>query len=345
MLRRPDSAPSFRGRQPSRGRAVQLKVVPPSASRLGFSSVRTVASTRKPGATAPVLSPGLGSTAPFPWEDAVPDGSAVISVSEEARRHATAAMLARNHNLAIEHLRTAIEQEPEGSHAWLKAIQLRCTALLRARRPAEARDDASAALAKFAEDPDAGGPQLALQSHLWQLHGIASSRTGQFDDATTSFANALKAKVSTRHSEQRQSANPTDDSGVRHSREVSALIEFFLESSALASASALPFEVYADPVSAAAKQGYRSRHGPVLGAPPAFRLNLRPRFAAWPLDIAAPTPPSRPVDNADAPRFSLFCATTGMTAEPHLCSVHHAIERHALVRRHRCRRASLVAHG
>jgi hypothetical protein len=265
----------------------------------------------------------------FSFDD-IPPVSAALTPTERARRGATAAMLGRNHGLAIDQLSRAISLEVEGSRGHLEALRLRCTALLRARRHPEALLDASAAVAMLPSDNEetAGAgpssrPSAQMQSKVWHLHGIALAKCGHMDDAVVSYAKALKV-VALDQLRRRAAQDGDEEAAPTNDTEGRVLLESFLEAAAAASTSSLPIEVYAG--AAEARVG-------MAPSTPAFQVQMRPRFSPWPLAMHAPLAPhGGAADGAKlASAISVFCATSGMPAEPHLCTTHHDAEREALV--------------
>jgi len=233
-------------------------------------------------------------------------------------------------------------QHPRCSH---KIIRLRCTALLRSKRHAEALVDADAAVAMLpgegvdpsleviAEEQVARKDcvPVALQTQIWLLRGIACARCQCFEEGATSFARALRLRAIAWRNTKEHTPAAVD---------MQALLEYFLEAAASASTSSLPFELYATGLESAdggkardAQTVVRTKPGAGATCTPAFRLQLRPRFSPWPLQIMAPVSLSSSTTTGSGPstRVSFYCVTSAMPAEPHLCLIHHAAKHEALV--------------
>ncbi|KAL1508013.1 hypothetical protein AB1Y20_007611 [Prymnesium parvum] len=264
------------------------------------------------------------------WLSEVPSSRA-LSETERGRRKVTSAILTRNDSSVVEELNHLVALEaPEDEAGPLQSLRLRCIAHLRASRNAEAMADADAAIALLpnvkrrradSAEPDeqpqadstAGSPPTALQAHIWQLHGIACARCHRHEDAAASFARVLHLAAL---SDKRPSSPPGS----------SAILEYFVENAAKASAAALPFELYANPL-VPTEIGRSNRL-----LTPAFVLVIRPRFTPWPLDIVAPvTHPSTGPETEHCTQIAFYCTFPGMPSDPHLCFVHHLPHLEALV--------------
>lgn len=251
-----------------------------------------------------------------------------FSEAQRIRWKATESMLAQHNAQAVEQLNDALDISGEGLPGHLETLRLRCMALLRSKRNSEALRDTQAAVkllprvrsstdtSPVEEAPNGGDlgeppPSLSLQANIWQLRGIACARCSRPDEAAASFANALQLRVFV---EQRR----------RTTVETRAVLEYFLENAAKASAATLPIDLYTHPLDAAP--------GSPATSTPAYVLQLRPRFSVWPLEFCAPiaTEPGL-AEILRSTRIAMYCAGVGIPTEPHLCLVHKPAEVEGLV--------------
>ena len=223
-------------------------------------------------------------------------------------------------------------------------------------------------------------PPADLAAKVWQLHGIALSTCcngARASEAAASFAKALQhravhqtrvaarsrpgsACVGSAAPSAAASARPTTAAAARPSGASAAstsnrraLIEQFLAVAPLASETALPFEVYAAPADdeAGAALGASLGRSPRAAATPVFRLQLRPKFTPWPLDVWVAATEPQAVGKPLATKLSVFCTPKdprvqgkgGAAQEPHLSLLSHDAEREAMVRPSRPQRGSGVA--
>ena len=230
---------------------------------------------------------------------------------------------------AINEFSAVVDLEAAGSDAQVEALRLRCAGLLRSGRFTEALSDAQAIVARLDEraqasgddDGDGGGAEEAA---VWHLHGLALVGCERVEEATGSFAKALRLHAL-------EADEPgTAARGEHARRRVAHLTALFLDGARRAPAAALPLAVYQPPPAAAEADG---GVGGGRALPPVFRLLLRPRFPPWPveLSIGGLLAAKGGSDGGGLLRVSLFGAFEQMPAEPHLCVVCQRAEADALV--------------
>lgn len=125
------------------------------------------------------------------------------SGSEQARRKATDAYLARNYDAAAGHFGHFAGHHAEGTPGRALGLRLRAEALLHGRRADEALVDAQAALTTLRQPAADPSTDKAFFEHVihtgssadalgaWQVHGVAHEALGHHPEACLSLSRAL----------------------------------------------------------------------------------------------------------------------------------------------------------